>query len=93
MKIKVLSVICSAILVFSLAGCGKEAGDSSTSNTDNSAEETSDAATESASVNGTFVKMNIPYGDFFANEFEGGDSVDAVSSATMTKAANDKLSV
>ncbi len=91
MKIKVLSVICSAILVFSLTGCGKEAGDSSASNTDNSAKETSDDATDSTSATGTFVKMNIPYGDFFANEFEGGEGVDAVSSATMNKAANDKL--
>lgn len=91
MKIKVLSVIFSAILVLSLTGCGKDDVDSSASDTGSSTTEVADNATDSVSVSGTFVKMNIPYGDFFANEFEGGEGVDAVSSATMNKAANDKL--
>ena len=91
MKIKVLSVICSAILVLSLTGCGKDDLDSSASDTSSSTTEVADNTTDSTSVSGTFVKMNIPYGDFFANEFEGGEGVDAVSSATMNKAANDKL--
>ena len=91
MKIKVLSVIFSAILVLSLTGCGKDDVDSSASDTGSNTTEAADNATDSTSVSGTFVKMNIPYGDFFANEFEGGEGVDAVSSATMNKAANDKL--
>ena len=91
MKIKVLSVIFSAILVLSLTGCGKDDVDSSDSDTGNSTVNAGDDATDSTSATGTFVKMNIPYGDFFANEFEGGEGVDAVSSATMNKAANDKL--
>ena len=91
MKIKVLSVICAAMLTFSLAGCGKDAGEQSASDASSNAESATDESSDSASIAGTFVKMNIPYGDFFANEFEGGEDVDAVSSATMNKAANDKL--
>ena len=91
MKIKVLSVICAAMLTLSLEGCGKDAGEQSASDASSNAESATDESSDSASIAGTFVKMNIPYGDFFANEFEGGEDVDAVSSATMNKAANDKL--
>lgn len=34
---------------------------------------------------GTYVLMNIPYGEFYAAEAEGGAQVDAVSSATRNK--------
>lgn len=61
MKIKVLSVIFSAILVLSLTGCGKDDVDSSASDTGSSTTEVADNATDSTSVSGTFVKMNIPY--------------------------------
>ena len=59
MKIKVLSVIFSAILILSLIGCGKETVDSSDSDTGNSTVNAGDDATDSTSVSGTFVKMNI----------------------------------
>ncbi len=38
-----------------------------------------------------YVLMNIPYGDFFAAEFEGGEKVDAVTSATKNKPSNENL--
>ena len=59
MKIKVLSVIFSAIIVLSLTGCGKDDVDSSASDTGSSTTEVADNATDSTSVSGTFVKMNI----------------------------------
>ncbi|MBQ2610749.1 MAG: hypothetical protein II586_10365 [Butyrivibrio sp.] len=59
MKIKVLSVICAAMLTFSLAGCGKDAWEQSASDTGSSTTEVADNATDSTSVSGTFVKMNI----------------------------------
>ena len=65
MKIKVLSVICSAILVFSLTGCGKEAGESSAHDADRSTSEAADNASDSASINGTFVKMIVIIPNFF----------------------------
>ena len=45
MKIKVLSVIFSAILVLSLTGCGKDGVDSSASDTGSSTTEVADNAT------------------------------------------------
>ncbi len=98
MKSKVISVTCAAIMAFTLIGCGNQAESNSAANnateTGTAATEETQAAeatTEEVKIEGTFVKMNIPYGDFFAAEFEGGDGVDAVSSATMNKAANEKL--
>ncbi|MBR4669301.1 MAG: DUF1533 domain-containing protein [Butyrivibrio sp.] len=91
MKSKVISVTCAAILAFSLIGCGSKEEDPSAQVAATETETTEATAEETVEVKGTFVKMNIPYGEFFAAEFEGGDGVDAVSSATMNKASNEKL--
>ena len=90
MKNKFLTVTFSAILAVSLIGCGKKIEESSVSIEDNGVA-MADGASDTITAKGSFVKMNIPYGDFFAAEFEGGDSVDTVSSATLKKASNDKL--
>lgn len=50
-----------------------------------------EAAAEAASETSAYVIMNIPYGEFYANEYEGGDAVDSVSSATMQKPAKEGL--
>jgi hypothetical protein len=47
-------------------------------------------ATEAAEAS-TYVVMNIPYGEFYANEYEGGDAIDSVSSATMNKPSREGL--
>ncbi len=90
MKKKILSVALSAVFVLSMSACSEKAPESLTDvSTEVSTEEvTSVSSTEN---NGTYVVMNIPYGDFFAAEFEGGKNVDAVTSATMNKAANENL--
>lgn len=90
MKKKILSVALSAVFVLSMSACAEKAPESVADvSTEVSTEEvTSVSSTES---DGTYVVMNIPYGDFFAAEFEGGENVDAVTSATMNKAANENL--
>lgn len=90
MKKKILSVALSAVFVLSISACAEKAPESVADvSTEVSTEEvTSVSSTES---DGTYVVMNIPYGDFFAAEFEGGENVDAVTSATMNKAANENL--
>lgn len=90
MKKKILSVALSAVFVLSMSACSEKAPESVADvSTEVSTEEvTSVSSTEN---NGTYVVMNIPYGDFFAAEFEGGENVDAVTSATMNKAANENL--
>ena len=90
MKKKILSVALSAVFVLSMSACSEKAPESvSQVSTEVSTEvEASVSATEN---DGTYVVMNIPYGDFFAAEFEGGENVDAVTSATMNKAANENL--
>ena len=90
MKKKILSVALSAAFVLSMSACAEKAPESvSQVSTEVSTEvEASVSATENE---GTYVVMNIPYGDFFAAEFEGGENVDAVTSATMNKAANENL--
>ncbi|MBP5166767.1 MAG: hypothetical protein ILP09_05865 [Oscillospiraceae bacterium] len=89
MKKKFLSAVLSAVCAISLTACTNTDQNtpsaSSESNSESVAEETP------AEAEGVFVLMNIPYGDFFAAEFEGGEKVDAVTSATMSKAANEKL--
>ncbi|MBR5896362.1 MAG: DUF1533 domain-containing protein [Lachnospiraceae bacterium] len=90
MKKKILSVALSAVFVLSMSACAEKAPESVADvSTEVSTEEvTSVSSTEN---DGTYVVMNIPYGDFFAAEFEGGENVDAVTSATMNKAANENL--
>ncbi|MCR5720946.1 MAG: DUF1533 domain-containing protein [Lachnospiraceae bacterium] len=90
MKKKILSVALSAVFVLSMSACAEKAPESVADvSTEVSTEEvTSVSSTEN---DGTYVIMNIPYGDFFAAEFEGGENVDAVTSATMNKAANENL--
>ncbi len=90
MKKKILSVALSAVFVLSMSACSEKAPESVAQvSTEVSTEvEASVSATEN---DGTYVVMNIPYGDFFAAEFEGGENVDAVTSATMNKAANENL--
>ena len=91
MKKKILAVVLSAVCVLSLAACAEKAPESvSESVSTEVSEEVASVASESE-VTGTFVVMNIPYGEFFAAEFEGGENVDAVTSATLNKAANENL--
>lgn len=97
MKKKILSISCTAALVCSLMGCAGQAaeGDVTQTPADTSVEVVADAENETgadeAEPAGVYVKMNIPYGDFFAAEFEGGADVDAVTSATMNKPGNENL--
>ena len=44
-----------------------------------------EVAPQESSDIASYVLMNIPYGEFYANEYEGGDAIDSVSSATMNK--------
>ena len=90
MKKKILSVALSAVFVLSMSACAEKAPESVA----DVSTEVSDEVVSSVSAvenDGTYVVMNIPYGDFFAAEFEGGENVDAVTSATMNKAANENL--
>ena len=90
MKKKILSVALSAVFILSMSACSEKAPESVADvSTEVSTEEVTSAS--STENNGTYVVMNIPYGDFFAAEFEGGENVDAVTSATMNKAANENL--
>ena len=91
MKKKLLAAVLSAVCVLSLAACGEKAPESVVESTSMEiSEEATPTVLESEST-GTYVVMNIPYGDFFAAEFEGGENVDAVTSATMNKPANENL--
>ncbi|MCR4677143.1 MAG: hypothetical protein K5679_00125 [Lachnospiraceae bacterium] len=91
MKKKILAVVLSAVCVLSLAACAEKAPESVPESVSTEvSEEVASVASESE-VTGTFVVMNIPYGEFFAAEFEGGENVDAVTSATLNKAANENL--
>ena len=74
MKKKILSVALSAVFVLSMSACAEKAPESVADvSTEVSTEEvTSVSSTEN---DGTYVVMNIPYGDFFAAEFEGGENV------------------
>jgi len=100
MKKKICCLILSAVLAFSISACGENAsenaGASSSSDSVVSKETSVDASSDQPvsiieAKEETYVLMNIPYGEFFAAEFEGGENVDAVTSATMNKAANEKL--
>ena len=100
MKKKICCLILSAVLAFSVSACGENAsenaGASSSSDSVVSKETSVDASSDQSvavieAKEKTYVLMNIPYGEFFAAEFEGGENVDAVTSATMNKAANEKL--
>jgi len=97
MKKRFLSVTCATVLAFSLMGCAEQVAEVEETpveieeNSVAMADDTTEDTTDDAVIEGTFVKMNIPYGDFFAAEFEGGADVDAVTSATLKKAANEKL--
>ena len=90
MKKKFLSVALSAVCILSLAACSEKAPESVSESVSVISEENV-AASPAVESEGTFVIMNIPYGDFFAAEFEGGENVDAVTSATMNKPANENL--
>ena len=90
MKKKILSVALTAVFVLSLAACADKAPESTAMQSSMISEE-SVAKSDNAETKGTYVLMNIPYGDFFAAEFEGGENVDAVTSATLNKAANENL--
>lgn len=79
MKRKLLGTTLAFALAISVAACGttEEAADTTAS------EET----VESTSEDYSYVLMNVPYSEFFASEYEGGEAVEAVSSATLQKAA------
>ena len=64
MKIKVLSVIFSAILVLSLTGCGKDDVDSSASDTGSSTTEVADNATDSIGNSPLFIFINRIFESF-----------------------------
>lgn len=76
MKRKLLGTTLAFALAISVTACGapEEAGNTT-------------AAEESTSKDYSYVLMNVPYSDFFASEYEGGEAVEAVSSATLQKAA------
>ena len=90
MKKKLLSAVLSAFCILSLAACSEKAPESISESVSVISEENV-AASPAIESEDVFVIMNIPYGDFFAAEFEGGENVDAVTSATMNKAANENL--
>ncbi|MCR4933635.1 MAG: hypothetical protein K6A29_05505 [Lachnospiraceae bacterium] len=89
MRKKIYSIALTAIMALSLTACGNKAEEASVSSTEISEEVTAEAP--EVKIDGSFVLMNIPYSDFFASEFEGGENVDAVSSATMNKPSNENL--